>query len=408
MTRADATRRSPDARMPGPTGARVLTLSAALSWGLQFAFLTPVIGLLLARLYDATPTQIGVSLAVYNAGGFVATLLIPAWADRRRDYLRPLLVCALLTLALAAVLASTTSFPVAVVALIVLGGPGSVGMSLLFADMRHSGAPRSAVMNTRAVVSFAWVAGPPLATFVMSGLGDRAILPVLAVVAVMSAATTLVTLRHRRRSPDAAAAGAADHTPVRRSVLVAIVVGFVLLQATNSTSMTVMSLFVTERLGLPLVWSGVALGVAALLEIPALLIAGRLTTKVSTDALVLSGMLVAIAYYVGMSFTQDPVSLVALQVLNAWATAVVAGLGLTLFQDLIPRPGLASGMFTNTRKIGAVVSGGVIAVGAATPFGYQGVFVICAALTVVALLVIEVTRRRAARIRPAAVDAPVS
>lgn len=394
--------------MPGPTGARVLTLSAALSWGLQFAFLTPVIGLLLARLYDATPTQIGVSLAVYNAGGFVATLLIPAWADRRRDYLRPLLVCALLTLALAAVLASTTSFPVAVVALIVLGGPGSVGMSLLFADMRHSGAPRSAVMNTRAVVSFAWVAGPPLATFVMSGLGDRAILPVLAVVAVMSAATTLVTLRHRRRSPDAAAAGAADHTPVRRSVLVAIVVGFVLLQATNNTSMTVMSLFVTERLGLPLVWSGVALGVAALLEIPALLIAGRLTTKVSTDALVLSGMLVAIAYYVGMSFTQDPVSLVALQVLNAWATAVVAGLGLTLFQDLIPRPGLASGMFTNTRKIGAVVSGGVIAVGAATPLGYQGVFVICAALTVVALLVIEVTRRRAARIRPAAVDAPVS
>ena len=59
---------------------RVLS-SSALFWGLQFAFLNPVLALLLVEVYDATPGQVGGVLAVYNASGFVASLLVPAYAD---------------------------------------------------------------------------------------------------------------------------------------------------------------------------------------------------------------------------------------------------------------------------------------------------------------------------------------
>jgi hypothetical protein len=69
-----------------------------------------------------------------------------------------------------------------------------------------------------------------------------------------------------------------------------------------------------------------------------------------------------------MAYVSGPMLLLALQPLNAWFFAAVAGVGLTLFQRVIPRPGLATGIYLNTRRIGAVVSGPIIAIGAATAF----------------------------------------
>ncbi|WP_228511756.1 hypothetical protein [Clavibacter sp. VKM Ac-2872] len=83
--------RLPPDRDPG----RFLWPTAAWSWALQFAVLDPLLAVLLVALYGATPAQVGVVLGVYNAGGFVASLEIPTLADRRGDYLRPLVLCAI-------------------------------------------------------------------------------------------------------------------------------------------------------------------------------------------------------------------------------------------------------------------------------------------------------------------------
>ena len=382
-----------------------LVSASALFWGFQFALLNPVLALLLVGLYDASPTDVGWVLAVYNAAGFLAAIVIPAWADRSKNYLLPLLLCGVLTLCLAGALAVTTSLPVAVVALVVFGGPAGVGVSLLFADLKHSGAPPSAVINTRAIVSFAWVAGPPAATFIMGALGNRAILPVLAVVAILNGVTTVAMISKRRSaladgSGDAPAPGATA-APVARSLVVTVVIAFVLLQATNSAAVSILSLFVTERLHLPLVWSGIALALSALLEIPALLLIGRLSDRFSGFALLASGCVAGVVYYAAMTLLRDPVTLLAVQPLNAWFFGTVAGVGLTLFQELIPRPGLASGLFTNTRRIGAIVSGGIIAVGSSTALGYGGVFLICAVIALGALGLVAVVRRQAGRTRAA-------
>ncbi len=383
------------------TVKRVLPPSAALLWGLQFAFLNPALALLLVALYDATPAQIGWVLAAYNASGFLASLALPAFADRTQDYLSPMLVCGLLTLALAGLLAATSSLPVATIGLIVLGGPAGVGSSLLFAQLKHSGAGPADVVNTRAVVSFAWVAGPPLATVLISVFGDRAILLAIAVVATLNAATSgaMLAARRQERRRVGAAGAASDRTrdtedgerPASRAGVVLLVVVFVALQATNNAAVSVMSLFVTRTLGLDVVWAGAALGVAAGLEIPALMVIGRLAGQVSSTRLITSGCLAGVAYYAGMTFVSGPVTLIGLQVLNAWFFGVVAGVGLTLFQSVIPRPGLASGLFVNTRRLGAIASGPIIGIGSATPLGYSGVFVACAALTVLAVIVTGVS-----------------
>ena len=378
---------------------RLLIPSAALLWGLQFAFLNPALALLLVALFDASAAEVGWVLAVYNGSGFIASLVLPAYADRKGNYLWPLLACGLLTLALAVLLYVTTSFSIAVIGLLVLGGPAGVGSSLLFAHLKYSGARPSEVVNTRAIVSVAWVAGPPLATFIIGTFGDRAVLLAIAAVAVLNIATTAAMLAERpaaRAKTGEATKPAetpADNPTMSKAGIAVIVAAFIALQAANSAAVSIMSLFVTETLGLDVMWAGVALGVAAALEIPALLLIGRLSYRFSNLRLIASGCVVGIAYYAAMVFVPGPVLLIGLQVLDAWFFAVVAGVGLTLFQQIIPRPGLASGLFVNTRRLGAIVSGAVIGLGSRTPLGYGGIFALCAALTAVALIAIGVAAR---------------
>ena len=150
------------------------------------AFLSPALALILVNLYGASTTEVGWVLGIYNASGFIASLVVPAYADRKRDYLGPMLACGVLTLALAGVLAAVTTLPLATIALVVIGGPAGVGSSLLFAHLRHSGARPADIVNTRAIVSVAWVAGPPLATLIIGLLGERAILLALAAVAILT------------------------------------------------------------------------------------------------------------------------------------------------------------------------------------------------------------------------------
>ena len=86
-------------------------------------------------------------------------------------------------------------------------------------------------------------------------------------------------------------------------------------------------------------WAGIALGVAAALEVPALLLIGRLSERFSHLGLIATGCLAGIAYYLGLAFVTGPILLIGLQLLNAWSFAGIAGVGLPLFQQMIPRPG---------------------------------------------------------------------
>ena len=82
---------------------------------------------------------------------------------------------------------------------------------------------------------------------------------------------------------------------------------FILLQATNATGMTIMTVYVTETLQLDVMWAGIALGVAAALEVPALLYIGRLSVRYSHLGLIATGCLAGIAYYVGLAFVTGPI-----------------------------------------------------------------------------------------------------
>ena len=375
---------------------RLLVPTAALLWGLQAAFLSPALALILVSLFGASTSDVGWVLSIYNASGFVFSLLLPANADRLGTYLGTMAACGVLTGALALSLALVTTLPLAVVALVVLGGPAGVGSSLLYAHLRHSGGSAADVVNTRAIFSVAWVAGPPLAALIIGTFGNRAILAAIVAVAVLNVATTAAMMsQHRRRvvADEVPVPIAADGPPASKLTAGLVMVAFVGLQATNAVAVSIMTIYVTQTMHLDIIWAGIALGVAAGLEVPALLVMGKLSDRHSHLLLIATGCLAGIAYYLGLAFVADPWSLLALQLLNAWFFAAVAGVGLPLFQDLIPRPGLATGLYMNTRRVGAIVSGPIIAIGALTVLGERGIFVACAALTLVALGVVGAAAR---------------
>src|SRR5699024_12406006 len=92
--------------------------------------------------------------------------------------------------------------------------------------------------------------------------------------------------------------------------------------------------------------------------------------------------------------------LIGIQVLNAWSFAAIAGTGLTLFQEIIARPGLATSLYMNARRGGAILSGPVIALGSVTVFGQAGIFLACAPLTLPGPVGVALAHPRAHRPGP--------
>ncbi|MGO2825259.1 MAG: MFS transporter, partial [Brachybacterium alimentarium] len=246
---------------------RFLVPTSALMWGLQIAFLSPSLALILSTLYGATTAEIGWVLAIYNVSGFIASLVVPAWADRHLDYLRPMLLSGALTLLLVLVLAVVTTLPLVTIVLVVVGGPAGVGISMLFAHLRHAGARPSQIVDTRAIVSVAWVAGPPMATLIIGWFGPRAILLAIGLVALANIATTMLMIRGHRAALSAddpsTPAPADEELPLGKIGVVLVTAAFVLLQATNATSMSFLAVYVPQTVGIDVVWAGIALGVAA-------------------------------------------------------------------------------------------------------------------------------------------------
>ena len=73
------------------------------------------------------------------------------------------------------------------------------------------------------------------------------------------------------------------------------------------------------------------------------MIIGRLHERTRARRLLGTGWAAGVLYYGLATLVHEPWQLLALQPLNAWFFAVVAGVGLTVFQDVFPSPGLGVG-----------------------------------------------------------------
>jgi SET family sugar efflux transporter-like MFS transporter len=146
-----------------------------------------------------------------------------------------------------------------------------------------------------------------------------------------------------------------------------------------------MSLLVLNVLGGGESQVGVIFSLAPLFELPFMLYVGFLATRVRSAWLIRGAMLLAAAYYLGLSLVRTSEQIYPLQAISAAVVSVTSGVAITFFQDLLPhRLGAATNLYSSAARVGqtsSYLSFGLIA----SRFGHRGTALACALLACVAL-----------------------
>lgn len=392
------------ARLPHALG---LTL-AVLLLGLATSLAGPFMSLFAVQQVGMSPLQLGLFLTLNALSAVVISTRLGRWADRRSDR-KPLV---LLTLA-AGVLAYLALSGVRSVYGVMATGAALLAVSsaafpqvFAFARSGFAGAPgdlpEKAVTVLRAVFSFAWVVGPGVGAAVLSRWSFSGVF-LLAAACYALAALPLLFVRPAAPALPTSAAPQDDAapSPLAQQLIAPpmgwIVAAFVLYGMAMHMGMVMFSLFVTETLRGTEGQVGFLVGLCALLEIPVMLLFVLSRRLPSVEWLIKASLLLFVLHFGLIYLAQGMPLLVVTQAIRAAVLAVMAGLGMTYFQQLMPgRFSAATTLYSNTSVIGSMLSG-IVAGAWAQLFGYRPVFVLCAALSLAAWgMMLWATRRRPA------------
>ncbi|MCU5745770.1 sugar efflux transporter [Staphylococcus sp. SQ8-PEA] len=114
-----------------------------------------------------------------------------------------------------------------------------------------------------------------------------------------------------------------------------------------------MPLFVTHYLQDSKRYVGVLASLCAGLEVPFMILLGILSTKIGTRTLLMLGGLSGSLFFVSIGVFEHVYAMIAGQLFLAFFLAILLGLGITYFQDVLPDfPGYSSTLFANAMVIG--------------------------------------------------------
>lgn len=153
-----------------------------------------------------------------------------------------------------------------------------------------------------------------------------------------------------------------------------------------------MPLFVTNYLRERDSYVGYLASLCAGLEVPFMVILGILSAKFPTRTLLLFGSLFGGAFYFSIGVFKNFYMMLAGQVFLAIFLAILLGLGISYFQDILPDfPGYASTLFANAMVIGQLCGnllGGVMS----HWVGLENVFFVSATSILIGMILIFFTK----------------
>lgn len=383
---------------PSPTRRLLYSPSLSLSvllMGLAFSFAAPYIALFAVQQAHMTPLALGIFLTSNAVCAVLISTALGRWSDRLNRR-----VIALIALGAAALGYGLLSFVRGYLPLLVVGGlflgTGAAAFPQLFAYARArllaAGAPDRAVTTLRSVFSFAWVIGPGVGAVLQARLGFAGLFLGTALGYGLAA---IPLLRRPRPLPattrprEAAPSGSAH--PPRAIALIAL--AFTLYGTALSMGSIALPLFVVQELGGTNGNVGFLVGLCAALEIPPMLALALWPRRVPSEKLIVLALALLGLYFLMCLFAQGLALLALAQLVRALVIAVVAGLGITYFQDLMPgRLGASTTLFANTSNVGAMLAGILTGV-VAQLSSYRMVFALCLLLSALAWALLFAVRR---------------
>ncbi|MEV8506854.1 sugar efflux transporter [Actinoplanes sp. NPDC051475] len=371
-----------------------------LAVGISTALVGPFLSLFLSTEVDAGPLQVTVFLVVAPLSGVLGSTLIGRLSDRRPIRRTLLVIGAVAGMIGCGLTAVVRDYWILLGLTVTAIGVANSLFPQSFAYARQvleRDAPDRAAMGIsglRTVFSLAWVAGPPLAAFLLATGGFAWVYGGAAVMYALAAAIGLFGLDEIEAPAPSAAPGAGHESAfpaTARWTLLLTAAAFTLLQTPLTLAVQALPLFIRTDLHGEVSYAGLVLGLCAALEIPLMLGLGAMSTRMPIRVLLLAGAACGIAYY-GLVATATGVWLLfGAQLLNALFIAAVSGLGITYMQNMLPQhPGQATTLFTNSFPLGAMLAGPLF--GVAQHFGYRHAYVICTVLCAAGLLLLTVVR----------------
>ena len=368
--------------------------------GFVGALILPTLSLFLAKEIGVRPLLVGIPFAEIALASMAYNHFIGHWSDGLSDR-RPLVAaCCFIGCLVCATLAYSRSYWLVAGCVVVFLSFAMVSFSQIMAysldyAKHHIPSERIPLFNAivRAQIAIAWVAGPPAGFLMTAHMGFKFMYLFAATAFIVIAVLSLKLLprlhaQHDDNSDDdrQGPAGKQPLAAAQKRALILSMIGFSLMWGANNAYLISFPLHLKDGLGIGTEWMGWVMGTAAGLEIPFMLLAGYYASRVQIMTLIKAAGAAALLLYLGVYFGTELWQFFALQIFNAMFIGILAGLGVSLIQDLLPgRSGMASSLYTNTTHMGNLLSSLVIGV-VADAYGYHQVFAVNLLIIVLAIL----------------------
>jgi MFS transporter, SET family, sugar efflux transporter len=387
-------------------GAREsLPLGSAIGlYGLVAAGLSPTLSLFLANAVHAAPVLIGLFFTVSAAASTVAGLVTGWLSDRMRDRRVLIGLVALVGAVGMLCLALIRDYAALLVTYVVFASIGTGALGQLFAYTNEFATARgrdvtafSSVM--RSVFSGAYVVGAPLGLALVARYGFRPLyLGVTVITLAMGAIGRWALPPAPRKAGDKTADETANARAGRKGPWRALrearlpgrvwlLLGVVLALNTVTQMYNIdIPLHVTKNLGRSTELVGWMVGLTALIEIPVMIVAGRMARRLGRGRLVGAAAALAIVSYSLTAVVSAPVALLAVSALTGVWQGVALSIPMVMVQQEMPGGiGVSSSIYGALYSSAGLIAGAITG-GAAALVGYGGVLWVCAGLSALGAL----------------------
>lgn len=370
----------------------VAFMAVSFMVGVAGALQAPTLSLFLTREVHVSPFWVGLFYTINAIAGITVSLLVARRSDNQGDRRMLILFCCLMAVGNALVFAWSRHYLTLITLGVFLSALASVSMPQIFALAREyaDSSAREVVMFSsvmRAQLSLAWVIGPPLSFALALNYGFTTMFLIAAGLFVVCIALIWFALPSVPRVEQSAEVAITQISAWKNKDVRLLFIASLIMWTCNTMYIIDMPLYISSVLGLPDKLAGLLMGVAAGLEIPAMLLAGYYVKRIGKRKMMLFAVGAGVLFYLGLVIFQSRAALMALQLFNAVFIGIIAGIGMLYFQDLMPgRPGAATTLFTNSISTGVILAG-VIQGALAESLGHYSVYWAALIMSVAALAI---------------------
>ncbi|WP_423245800.1 sugar efflux transporter [Macrococcus psychrotolerans] len=371
--------------------------------GMALAITVPFFVLYATQELGMTRGLYGVMMALFALAGFMVNTIVARFSDRA-NFNRKYMI--MFSVMMAAIAFSTYFYidnPVVFIMIYVFfGGMGAPAMPQLYASARESinvsASSKNAVFaNTllRSMFSFGFLFGPLVGTVLLKKFGFSGIFGGTILLYIIVLLSFLFFYKEVKVEKPAHAKGHIEPVApnlLKDTYLLIPFLAFVFLHIGQWMYTLNMPLFVTEFLNADEANVGYLASLCAGLEVPFMIILGILASRFQTRTLLMIGAVFGGGYYLSIGLFDSVIAMLIGQIGLAFFLAILLGLGISYFQDILPDfPGYASTLFSNAMIAGQLLGnllGGVMS----DVVGLGNVFYVSSSFVLIAFILLIFTK----------------